>query len=557
MKNKFLLIFIPVFLISCGMEAPVITSIDPKIGRMGEIITLTGSNFGESRNESYVSIAGISPTNSSYYLWEDDRIIIRVPELGESGLVYIHVNGKKSNGVLFSNSASVPRPVEGEEFGLEPRIAEVNPQTGIPGSIISITGTNFGISRENSLQLISQQQSASHAASQAYGVFFSWDYELGANNPFAVRDPEYIEVSETELGYESWSQREVRVRIPDGAISGNLEIRTPNGVSRPVYFEVSGKPGNKIFKDKRSYTVTYSVDVKIHDASRPNTLYLWIPKPIISPSQRNVTLVSRNVEPFAENHRGVSLYKLENLGTGANQSINLSFRVDVYAVETSMRPSSIRQERLPLSALYTHSTLLLPSDHQQVRTTVNFIIGREQNVYLKAKAIYDWIINNIYISDEHLLDTNVITALDRKRADSYTAALLFTTMSRAAGIPCIPIAGVLVDKNGWTDHHYWAEVWIDGFGWIPVDPAMGSGAITFINSAQITDNPVSYYFGNVDSSRIAFSRGEVVLSQMESRGRIVYHKQSYSLQNIWEEAAGGLESYSSLWRDISISGIYQ
>jgi len=559
-KKIFLIFLISAALFSCKSESPVITSIDPKIGRMGEVITLTGSSFGESRNESYVSIAGILPTNSSYYLWEDDCIIVRVPELGDSGLVYIHVNGKKSNGVLFSNSASVPRPVEGEELGLEPRISSINPQAGMPGSVITITGNNFGISRENTLRTAAQQaahQTAQQTAAQSYGVFFSWDYEPGTANPYAVRDPEHIEVSEIELGYEFWSQRELRVRVPDGAISGNVEVRTPHGSSRPVYFEVSGKPGTKTFKDKRSYTVTYSVDIRVQDASRPNTLYLWTPKPVISPSQRNVTLVSRNTEPFAENHRGVSLFKLDNLGAGANQSINLSFRVDVYAVETAIRAASVKQEKNPLSAMYAQNTSLIPCDNLHIRSTVNSIIGREQNVYNKARAIYNWIINNVRITDEILSDTNLITALERKHADSYTSALLFTTMARAAGIPCIPIAGVLVDKNGRTANHYWTEIWIDGFGWIPVDPAMGSGAVTFIYNAINIQNPASYYFGNIDSNRIAFSRGEVALTQVENRGRTVFHKQSYSLQNIWEEAVGGLDSYSSLWRDITISGIYQ
>jgi hypothetical protein len=30
----------------------------------------------------------------------------------------------------------------------------------------------------------------------------------------------------------------------------------------------------------------------------------------------------------------------------------------------------------------------------------------------------------------------------------------------------------------------------------------------------------------------------------------------YSLQNLWEEAIGGLESYSSLWSDVTITGMY-
>ena len=526
-----------ILLVSCSTKTPVIASIDPKIGRMGEVITLKGSGFGASRDESYVTIAGITPTNSSYHLWQDDIIIVRVPESGESGLVYAHVKGKKSNGVLFSNSASVPRPIEGEELDLEPKIVSVSPQAGTTGTLIVITGNNFGGSRENG------------------GVFFSWDYESPSySNPFVVREPEFIEVSETEFGYVSWNSREIRARLPDGAISGNIEVRTLHGRSRPVFFDVSGKPGHKNFTNKRSYTVDYSVDVRILEATRPNTLYLWIPKPVNSPSQRNVSLISRSSEPFVENHRGVSLFKLDNLGTGTNHSINLTFRVEVYAVETGIRQQNLRQENTSLSAAYTKSTELIHSDNQQIRSAAASIVGREQNPYNKAKLLYDWIINNISINEDFQTGESIVHALEQKQADPYAAALLYTAFVRAAGVPCIPVAGVLIDRSGQTLRHYWTEFWINGFGWVPADPAMGAGAAP--KSFITTEDPANYYFGNMDNHRIAFSRGELVLSQMESRGRLVSHTQAYSLQNIWEEATGGLESYSSLWGDITISGIY-
>jgi transglutaminase-like putative cysteine protease len=106
--------------------------------------------------------------------------------------------------------------------------------------------------------------------------------------------------------------------------------------------------------------------------------------------------------------------------------------------------------------------------------------------------------------------------------------------------------------------HYWAEFWIDGFGWIPVDPAMGAsaqhnGAVPA--SFVINENQISY-FGNIDNQRIAFSRGFTVLSPMDPRGLTVTHGRSYSLQNLWEEVIGGIESYTSLWGDITITGIY-
>ena len=526
------------FLLSCNVKAPVILTIDPKIGGMGEVVTLSGNNFGSRREESYVTVAGTAPTNSSYYTWQNDQIVFRIPESGESGLVHVNVKGKKSNGVLFSNSASVPRPIEGEELGLEPKIASVSPQTGAPGTLIVITGNNFGSSREKG------------------GVFFSWDFESASFNPFVIREPEFIEVSETELGYEAWSAREIRVRLPDGAVSGNMEIRTPNGNSRPVFFDVTGKPGYKNFTDKRRYTISYSVDIKVLEASRPNTLYLWIPQPITSPSQRNAVLISpHRMEPFMENYRGVSLFKLDNLGAGTNHTINLSFNVEVYAQETGMRHLSIRQEKTPLLAMYTQSSALIPADNPQIRTAANSVIGREQNPYFKARQIYDWILNNMQITESLPSPAGSVTAaMERKQLDPYNAALLFCAMTRASGLPCIPVAGVLVNRSGQTVRHYWAEFWIDGFGWLSVDPAMGSGAV--YESFTTKQDMANYYFGNMDSQRIAFSRGEVTLSQMESRGRLVSHAPSYSMQNIWEESSGGLESYSSLWGDIIISGIY-
>ncbi|MCL2243494.1 MAG: IPT/TIG domain-containing protein [Treponema sp.] len=531
------IILLSVVLFSCDKTAPVITSIDPKIGVMGELITLTGNNFQAERDESYVSIAGIAPTSSSYHTWQDDLIILRIPESGESGLVYVHVDGKKSNGVLFSNSAAVPKPIAGEEFGLEPRITSVSPQTGAPGTRITITGNNFGATREGG------------------GVFFSWDFESPSFNPHVVREPEFIEVSEVEFGYELWNAREIRVRLPDGAVSGNIEIRTSHGTSRPVFFDVTGKPGSKTYKEKRSYTVNYSVDVRIQEASRPNALYLWIPRPVNSPSQRNASLISRNITPLVENYRGVSLFKLDNLASGANYTINNSFHVEVYTQETSIRPLSIRQETSSIHTMYTQSSSLIPCDSQEIKAISAAATGREQNSYAKARMIYDWIITNMQITEiAPNPAAGIVAALELREADPYNAALLFTAMARAARIPCLPIAGVLINRSGQTLRHYWAEIWLDGFGWLPVDPAMGAGAVP--GSYIFKQDMVNYYFGNLDNQRIAFSRGEVNLSQMESRGRQVPRPQSYSLQNIWEEAAGGLESYSSLWGDITISGIY-
>jgi transglutaminase-like putative cysteine protease len=503
---------------------------------MGEVLTIRGKNFGAERHESYITIAGTAPTNSSYLSWQDDRITLRVPEFGDSGLVYVHAGRKKSNGALFSNAAAIPKPVQGPEMNFAPRIVSVEPSGGPAGTLVSITGSGFGGSRERG------------------GVFFAWTAESAPGAPAEASAPESIEVSESDFGYELWSEREIRVRVPDGAISGNLEVRTLRGTARPVFFEVSGKPGAKTFRDKRSYTISYSVDIQVKEALQPNALYLWVPQPVRSASQRKIELLSRNYEPFVENHRGTTLFQLNNLSPRTTMNISLSYLVEVYALETSLKVQSVKDGGdSPVKSIYTQPSPFIPSDDPRITAQAAALSGRERNPYIKARRIYDWLITEVNIQAEPL-NGGAVEALEEEKADPYMAALLFCSLARAAGIPSLPAAGVLVNRNRQTFRHYWAEFWIDDFGWIPLDPALGAGAApAHINPRS---DAAAYYFGNLDNQRLTFSRGQTALSQMDPRGRAAAHPRNYALQNLWEEAAGGLESYSSFWGDIIITGMY-
>ncbi|MDR0495702.1 MAG: IPT/TIG domain-containing protein [Treponema sp.] len=116
--------------LGCQPQAPVIHSIYPQIGIMGEPLTIYGAFFGKDRDESYVTIAGAQPTGKSYISWRDDEISLRIPEFGEAGLVYVHVKGRKSNGALFANKAALP--VRNDGAGAGPRIISAFPQPGAP-----------------------------------------------------------------------------------------------------------------------------------------------------------------------------------------------------------------------------------------------------------------------------------------------------------------------------------------------------------------------------------------------------------------------------------------
>ena len=528
----FALFYTVVLLAGCENKSPLISSIYPRIGIMGENLTIHGENFGNERSESYITIAGIPPTGSSYVSWQDNEIIIRVPEFAEPGLIYVHREGRKSNPALFANRAFIPQTVQGDEPGSGPQINSIEPRSAAIGSLITIQGRSFGSSRGQ--------------------VSFAWNSETSL--PVDYRSTEGVEVFDTEFGYEFWSDREIRLRIPDGSVSGNLVVSTSRGESRPFFFEITGRPGTKVYRDKRSYTISYSVDIQVEEAALPNILYLWIPLPVSSASQRYVELLSQNIMPYVENHRGTSLYQLMDLQAGFSRRISLSYSVDVYTVETEIRPQTIRQDRTsPIHAIYTLPSALIPSDDSGIIAQSAAIVGREQNPYLKARLIYDWIIREIEIQEQRV--GGALEALEERQTDGYGAALLFSSLARAAGIPSIPVAGVLVNRfPGTSARHYWAEFWIDAFGWVPVDPALGAGLAPM--EFNLRDDHAAWYFGNADNQRIAFSRGQTVLSQIDPRGRVSVRSRDFAFQNLWEEAIGGLESYSSLWSDVTITGIY-
>ena len=501
-------------LIGCGEHAPKIESINPRIGRMGDVLTIRGNGFGEERNGSFITIAGASPTSSSYLSWNDGEISIMIPEFGEAGLVYVHRGKKRSNPVLFANLLTLPESVNGSEIVNGPNIRLINPASASVGSLITIQGNNFGSSREQS------------------GVFF-----------------DSIEVFEAESGYELWNDREIRVRVPDGAVSGNLELRTPSGNSLPVPFEITGSPGTKEFKDKKVYTISFAADIQIEQARPPNTLYIWMPQPALSASQRNVRLLSRSVNPFVENYRGTSLFRFNDCYPRTNFDITLSYAVDVYAVETSIGTTTPARINRP-SVVGTVSLLpssLIPSEDPTIRTQLREIIGNERQPYPRAQRIYNWLISSIKTG------LGPLSGGGAREADSISASLLFCALARAADIPAQPVAGVLVNSRGNATKHYWAEFWLDGFGWIPLDPALGAGSQP--PDFVLPEDPAKYYFGNLDNQRIAFSRGEHSISRMTPKGQVARRSREYSLQTIWEEAIGGIESYSSRWSDVTIINI--
>jgi transglutaminase-like putative cysteine protease len=537
---------------NCTNNRPRITGISPKFGSEGDIITISGEYFGERGERAYITIDGERPTASSYTLWQDDMIKVKITRSGVSGLVYVFAGGKQSNGVVFSDRDAIPQKPNADTIRQAgPMIGSLNPKTVFPGDLLTITGSGFGVSRENT------------------GVFFNWDI---TGRTARLELP----VSVSEGGYESWGEREIRVHVPDGAGTGLVTVTSVDSDGRPVEnpgplvlgsqisLEVSRTRGTKTLRDSREYIVVLSTDVIVQEASVPNALYLAVPQPVSGASQQITQVLSSMPLPFADDHRGTTLYRISDVKPGETAQVSVSYLVTVCAVETTVVQSATAQDtRLSVYKSYLGKTPSIPAGNREITTKAALIIGRERNPYLKAQLVYRALLEELTITNnrgtagvagtEGTLNA-ALEALQNKTTDSYGASLLFSALCRAADIPAAPYGGVLVNADRSTVKHYWAAFWIDGIGWIPVDLAFGAGVAP--KNWTLHTGHAAWYFGNMDNQRIAFSFGETILSPVDPKGRTVGRDHAYALQNIWEESTGGLESYSSLWSDVTINGVY-
>lgn len=146
-------------------------------------------------------------------------------------------------------------------------------------------------------------------------------------------------------------------------------------------------------------------------------------------------------------------------------------------------PALSAQER----RLYLDGTDLIPVDGI-VKETADRIAGGAQGDLAKARAIYEWVVVNTFrdaatrgcgLGDvAAMLRTNTLSG---KCADLNA---LFVGLARAAGVPARDVYGVRVgpSKFGYRSlgansetvtkaQHCRAEVFLEGYGWVAVDPA--------------------------------------------------------------------------------------
>lgn len=526
---------------------PEITSVVPPVGSPGDLVVINGENFGSVRDMSYVEIAGSKLTASSYISWSNNCIKIVLPANVQDGLLVVGTKEMRSKPALFANEVEIPVPVPAVQQVTKPVITMFSSDKLSVGELLVISGNNFGDSKNQSKVLFTMD--CNNKISEA-------DYKS-----VALLTENMIPASEDDFDYVSWSNTEISVRVPDGASSGLVIVDTGREKSDPKEFVVNTEAGRKEYLNKKIYLVEYTADIADVVTNDISTITLRCPVPFSSPAQPQVEITDVVPEPILVNYQNNLIHQITRSRNNTPKSVfKQNFVLPVFEVRANVNVTKIgnykNTEKNLLSGALKADTLI-PCDDKSVKELCEKIIGKEKNPWSKAKFIYDYMCENFSVlSKVRKGDSDPLDLIKKGNGDAYDFAVICTALLRAAEIPAYTDSGILVNQDLQTQTHWWCEFYIDKVGWIPCDPALGAG----LEYKQWTDSDVvdakNFYFGNMDSHHIMFSRGWSQLKPFSADSKIVQQPRSFALQSIWEEANKDTAKYSSYWSVPVVKGVY-
>ena len=118
-----------------SVPAPILTSLTPSSGAAATPVTISGSNFGSTQGASTVTFNGTTAAPTS---WSSTSIVVPVPSGATTGPLVVTVGGMASNSLGFT--VTVPAPI----------LTSLTPSSGVAGTPVTISGSNFGSTRGTS-----------------------------------------------------------------------------------------------------------------------------------------------------------------------------------------------------------------------------------------------------------------------------------------------------------------------------------------------------------------------------------------------------------------------
>jgi transglutaminase-like putative cysteine protease len=221
---------------------------------------------------------------------------------------------------------------------------------------------------------------------------------------------------------------------------------------------------------------------------KTGTLRLWIPLPVETSSQRNVTIIAVEPAQYVKSQTGtgaeMGLAYLEiplASVTGDPLTVTARFRYSQCEVRYTIDPAKVGTYVTtdPEYRKYTASgknIVITPAMKEKALE----IVGNETNPYLRAEKLYWHVISHPYSNVPHVRlsasgTPESVYMLETGLGDCGTQSMYFAALCRSLGIPARAVGGYQL-VPGYEGTHFWSEYYLPGYGWIPNDVTIAEGA---------------------------------------------------------------------------------
>lgn len=273
------------------------------------------------------------------------------------------------------------------------------------------------------------------------------------------------------------------------------------------------------FTNPATYQGTSSIAIPRGRLPQTGLLRLWIPLPILTGPQPNVTIASIAPQKYlkqpasTDQDIGLAYFEISLQELTEDLNISILYTFDHYEQRFVVDPSRIGayDKKSPTYQYYTASygnTLITPD----IAATAGQVVGGEANPYLAAKMIYQYIIDNVkYSYMPHLAmwprgESESTYVHRNKFGDCGAQSLYFTAMCRSLGIPARTTGGWQLFSGNFGSH-FWAEFFLPNYGWIPVDTTAAE-IVDPLKDIAPADRTAfhNFFFGSQDSMRAVVQR---------------------------------------------------
>lgn len=265
---------------------------------------------------------------------------------------------------------------------------------------------------------------------------------------------------------------------------------------------------------ERSGEIVLTVTIDAPEESKD--VRVWIPYPVSNAGQdiSDVKVDGNFTKSGVYGEKETGNLSLYAEWTKPAKERMLTFTFNAIASELVRRDFPKEESDVPAEIReYLKGTIFIPVDGK-VKEIALSVTKDKKKISDKARAVYQWVVENT-VRDPNVKGCGtgeVEKVIEKKGGKCADISSVFVAVARAAGVPAREVFGLRLGKKDEEDitngHHCWAEFYVPGYGWAPVDPAdVRKMMLTKELDIKGAQSYIDYYFGAVDEYRISLARG--------------------------------------------------